>query len=206
MRRLARTLLWSVVAALVVMTARELAYAVEPSPLSQQLSRAAGGPSAPLVALSAFAAAAAVAVTICALAALAVRERAMLLHRPPPSFALGRALAAAALLSVVTCVAGGLLEAYIHWRAGLGWHGLHCLVGPEHRNLIPLEIALSLVATAIVGSAAHVAAWARQTFARLAAELPSPLRTRLPQSASAVELHVRLDVAAAPARAPPAGV
>ena len=31
-----------------------------------------------------------------------------------------------------------MLESTIHWREGLGWHGLHCLLGPVHRDAIPI--------------------------------------------------------------------
>ena len=41
------------------------------------------------------------------------------------------------------------LESYLHWRAGLGWHGLHCLAGPVHRDAVPIVAALSLVAVAL---------------------------------------------------------
>jgi hypothetical protein len=58
---------------------------------------------------------------------------------------------------------GGLLEAYIHWRAGLGWHGLHCVFGPVHRNLLPIDGALSLVAAAIATALEH----ARGTYATI---------------------------------------
>ena len=75
-------------------------------------------------------------------------------------------------LSVCTSVAGVLLEAYIHWRAGLGWHGLHCLFGPVHRDLLPFEAGLSFVAAALLAAGEHVAAWMRRTFALLRAVPP----------------------------------
>jgi hypothetical protein len=76
-------------------------------------------------------------------------------------------VAAAAVLALLTSLAGGLLEAYLHWRAGLGWHGLHCIFGPVHRELWPIASALSVVAAALVSAAEHVLAWMRRTFARL---------------------------------------
>ena len=39
-----------------------------------------------------------------------------------------------------------MFESYLHWRAGIGFHGLSCLVGPVHRNAIPLLAALALAA------------------------------------------------------------
>ncbi len=52
-------------------------------------------------------------------------------------------------------------ESYLHWRAGLGFHGLSCLVGPVHRNAIPLLAALALVAAALAESVLHLIAWMR---------------------------------------------
>ena len=65
----------------------------------------------------------------------------------------------------------------VAWRAGLGWHGLHCLVGPVHRDAIPLLAALSLVAVALFAAVEHLLGWMRRTLARLAPE-PHPSRPR----------------------------
>jgi transcriptional regulator of acetoin/glycerol metabolism len=54
-----------------------------------------------------------------------------------------------------------MFESYLHWRAGIGFHGLSCLVGPVHRNAIPLLAALSLAAAALAEAADHLLAWAR---------------------------------------------
>jgi hypothetical protein len=135
-----------------------------------------GGPGLPAVAIVSLAIAATLAIGICWLAAIGVRERAALERRrlanPVRTFRVGRTLARAVALMAVTSLAGGLLEAYLHWRAGLGWHGLHCLVGPVHRDLIPLYAGLSLVAAAIIGAGEHAAAWMRRTFAVLRAVPP----------------------------------
>src|SRR2546423_2253975 len=61
-----------------------------------------------------------------------------------------------------------LLESYIHWRAGLGWHGLHCLTGPVHRNALPILGALSLLGAALGAALDHVLAWLRRTITALA--------------------------------------
>jgi hypothetical protein len=167
-----RVVIGAVAAGLVVLLARALAYAAEPTPAARVLEQRAGGPSLPILALVALALGAAVAVAVCWLAAVAVRERALLEHRTANRFQAGRMLALASALAIVTCLVGGLLEAFIHWRAGLGWHGLHCLVGPVHRDLLPIETGLSFVAAAIIAAARHVFAWMRRTFARLAASLP----------------------------------
>jgi hypothetical protein len=197
-------LIGGVVVALVALVARMLAYAAEPGPSARVLERQAGGPSLPVLALASLMLGAAVAIAICWLVALAVRERALIERRNAEPFAGGRALALAVGLWVTASVTGALLEAFIHWRAGLGWHGLHCLVGPFHRDLLPIELGLSLVAAALLVAARHVALWMRRTFARLRAVLP-----RL-WSSGGVRLHVSprlrpaLCVRLASARAPPA--
>jgi len=199
-----RALIGSAAAGLVVLLARSLAYAAEPTPAARLLEQRAGGPSLPILALVSLALGASIALAVCWLAAVAVRERALLERRPPVRFAAGRVFAVALALAIVTCLAGGLLEAFIHWRAGLGWHGLHCLLGPVHRDLLPIETGLSFVAAAIIAAARHVFAWMRRTFARLAAALLYPWPP--------AELHVHLfdcswptlRVGSASARAPPA--
>jgi hypothetical protein len=199
-----RVLVGAGVVSLVVLLARTLAYAAEPGPSARFLEQRGGGPALPVVALACLVLGAAVAVTVCWLAAIAVRERALIERRSAEPFAAGRALVLAALLSVVACGAGGLLEAFVHWRAGLGWHGLHCLAGPVHRDLLPIETGLSFVAAALLAVARHVAAWMRRTFARLAAVLPrlwfrDPVRAH-----SRSRPRPRPCVGFASARAPPA--
>ena len=100
---------------------------------------------------------------------------------------------------------GGLLEAYVHWREGLGWHGLGCIAGPVHRNLVPIECGLSLVAAALIAVAEHLGRWMRRTFAALRA-IPPRLQVR--SGATAVpcsdEPHRPLRIASGGPRAPPA--
>lgn len=189
---------------LVVLAARSLAYAAEPSPSARFLQHQAGGPVVPVIALVALGLCAVLAVTVCWLVALAVRERALIERRVAQQFAVRRMLILALALSVTTCLVGGMLEAYLHWRAGLGWHGLHCLVGPVHRDLIPFETGLSLVAAAVLAAARHVAAWMRRTFARLAAELPLLGFAEAPSFGRATAVRVAPVGGAASARAPPA--
>jgi hypothetical protein len=166
-----RGVAWIVAGALVVLLGRTIGYAVAPSPLAHLYARRAGGPSLPLIALVALAVGFAVAAAICWLAALGVRERRLLERRvlatPPPRLRPGRIVLHALALWLVCAPASGLLEAWIHWRAGLGWHGLHCLVGPVHRDLLPIVAALSLVAAALLAALEHVLAWMRRTFALL---------------------------------------
>jgi hypothetical protein len=190
-------------AALVVLLARTLAYAAEPTPAARLLEQRAGGPSFPILALVALSLAATIAVVVCWLAAIAVRERAFLERRRADRFAVRRMFAHACALTLVTCLAGGLLEAFIHWRAGLGWHGLHCLLGPVHRDLLPIETGLSLVAAAIVAAAQHVFAWMRRTFARLAASLSRAWPAQALPVRVVGLLRPALVIGSASARAPP---
>ena len=171
-----------VVAALVVLLARSIAYALTPSPAARVLEPRAGGPTLPVLTLVALALGASLAIAICWLAALGVRERQLLERRvlagAPPRFSPARTFALGLGLSLVTSVAGGLFEAYLHWRAGLGWHGMHCVFGPVHRDLVPIATSLSFVAAALLAAAEHVARWMRRTFALLRTVPPQLSRLR----------------------------
>ena len=95
-----------------------------------------------------------------------------------------------AALYVSSSLAFAMFESYLHWRAGIGFHGLSCLVGPVHRNAVPLLAALALAAAALGEVIEHLVAWMRavarelrrrrlapQRFALFAP--PSPLTTAL---------------------------
>ncbi len=167
-----RSAIWILVALLVVLATRTIVYALAPqSVLLAALAHDEAGPdlAVPLVGGALVAAAAAGAALW--LAAAAVRERLLLegrrlvaAPRLRPALLAGRALA----LFCVTSFAFAMLESYIHWRAGLGWHGLHCLTGPVHRDAIPVLAALSALAVALHGAIEHLLAWARRMFAQLA--------------------------------------
>jgi len=168
-----RRLKWPLAGALVVLASRALVYALSPSPLAAELSKQAGGPRLPLVAIVTVGLAVALSAAVLWLAALGVRERALLETRPlvaTPRLAPHLVFARAFALWPATMLAFALLESYIHWRAGLGWHGLHCLTGPVHRDAIPVLGAFSLVAAALVGALEHVLAWMRRVAAVLAAQ------------------------------------
>jgi hypothetical protein len=172
--RALRTAAWTMLAAVVVLGARSLGYALAPgpTPLSLELQRSAGGPRLIVVVAVALGLALVLSAGVVGIAALAVRERAALepagLEAPPRLRPL-RLAARYAVLFTVTCASFALLESYLHWRAGLGWHGLHCLVGPMHRDAIPLLAALSLVGVALLAALEHLVAWAGRTLARLGA-------------------------------------
>jgi hypothetical protein len=130
----------------------------------------------------------AVSVSAVGIAALALRERASL--DPVLTIARPRLRPARLLLHVLslwaaTCLCFAYLESYLHWRQGLGWHGLHCLVGPVHRDAIPILGALSLVAVALRLCAEHVIAWMRRTIRRLLARPRSPAARVRDQAAPA---------------------
>ena len=116
-----------VLLALVVLGARSLAYALAPGPYAVQLAGQAGGPALPVLTLVAIGGALATAAAILFLATLAVRERLVLEERQlvvAPTLRIRAAATRAACLFVVAVPCCGLLESYVHWRAGLGWHGL----------------------------------------------------------------------------------
>jgi hypothetical protein len=205
-----RVSVWAGAGLGVVLLARTIAYAAEPSPAAHLYARKLGGPSLPLITLIALSLAAVIAVAVCWLATLGVRERRLLERRalagpPPRRIGAARLLARAFAFWIVCSLVSGLVEATIHWRAGLGWHGLHCLVGPVHRNLLPIVAALSLVASACVAAGDHVLSWLRRRFALLRSAaarpfvvwiLPVPRESRVPRQ--------RFRAGRAGARAPPA--
>jgi hypothetical protein len=202
----ARALTWLGSAVLVVLVTRAMAYAVEPSPLARALEGRAGGPALPLLAVVSLALAVALSAAVVWIAALGVRERRLLEPRPvvfEPQLALRRLAGRAVALWLVTMPAFALVESYIHWREGLGWHGLHCLTGPVHRDAIPILGAFSLVAAAVRAALEHVVAWMRRTLAELA---PRPrLEFVRPAHAAALEFAAIPSFGGRPAaRGPPA--
>jgi hypothetical protein len=174
-----RRLLWLPVVAVLVLAVRWLCYALAaPSPLSGKLEASAGGPRLVVVTLVSVALGAGLSVFAVWLAALGVRERARLRpERVAPRLRLRRLLLRFLVLYAASSLAFALFESYLHWRAGLGFHGLSCLIGPVHRNALPILAALALVAAALAEAAAHVLDWMRAVMRtlrrrRLAGSLP----------------------------------
>jgi len=158
----ARLLLWPAVVALLVLIARWLAYALSPNPLARVLEHSAGGPSLVVVTLVSVGVAVLGSVLVVWLAALGVRERARLRpERVAPKLRLRRLAFRTVALYVASSLAFAMFESYLHWRAGIGFHGLSCLVGPVHRNAIPLLAALALATAALAEAAQHLVAWMR---------------------------------------------
>ena len=202
-----RLAIWLVVTALVVLAARTIAYALAPqSALLDALAHGRVGPDVTVPLVVGSAAAAALAAAVLWLAAMAVRERLLLEGRrvlsPPrlrPCLLAVRALG----LFLASSFAFAMVESTIHYEEGLGWHGLHCLVGPVHRDAIPILAALSVVAVAVHGAVEHLFAWTRRLIVQLAARA-FPATPLLPRSLPAISLRSRRAAAANGARGPPA--
>jgi hypothetical protein len=160
-----RRLLWLGVVALLVLAARWLTYALAgPSPLATRFEASAGGARFVVVTLVSLGLAGAVSVAALWLAVLGVRERQRLRpERHLPRVRLSRLALRAVVLAVSSSLAFALFESWVHWRAGLGFHGLSCLFGPVHRNALPLLAALSLLAAALAEAVAHLYAWMKAT-------------------------------------------
>ena len=183
MRLRYRAGLWVPVAAVVVIAAHELVYALVPqSVLIAALERGEGGPQLVVPLTVGALGVAALAATVLWLAVVAVRERLALEGRrlvQAPRLRFPPIAGRAAALFLVTSLSFALTESYLHWRAGLGWHGFDCLVGPVHRDAIPILGALSVLAASVHGALEHLLAWTRRAFAQLA----SVLQIRLARTA-----------------------
>src|SRR5262249_12585217 len=137
-RQMIRAAVWAVLGTAIVLATRAIAYALAPQSLTLlRLDHKAGGPHLAALLAVAVAVAALAAGAVLGLAALAVRGR---LQLEPcqvlssPRLSLRRLALRAALLFAATSLAFAYFESYLHWRAGLGWHGINCLVGPVHRD------------------------------------------------------------------------
>jgi hypothetical protein len=145
---------------LVVLGGRALAYAATPTPLAGEL----GGPRLTVIAVAALGAAALLSFGVLWLAALGVRERHALALAPGPAprLSLARFGLDSFLLGAGSLGGFAVLETWIHSRAGMQMHWWQCLEGPVHRNAVPILLALSLAAAALLAASRHVLAWARR--------------------------------------------
>lgn len=165
---------WLGVTTLIVLAARSLAYALaEPTDLSHRLEGSAGGPAPAILAPVAIGIAAALSSAIVWLVALGVRERQRLQPRRTRLCVRPRRIALRSVgLFVGSSLAFALLESYVHWRAGIGFHGFLCLLGPVHRDAVPLLAGLALVAASLTEAGQHLVAWLKATVLEL---VPRPL-------------------------------
>jgi len=204
--RLARRSVWVLATVLVVLATRTIVYALAPqSVLLAALAHGEVGPDVTVPLIVGTLSAVLLAVAILWLATLAVRERLLLEGRrlvATPRLRPGLLLTRTLALFLVSSFAFAMLESYIHWREGLGWHGLHCLVGPVHRDAIPVLAGLSPLAVAIHGAVEHLLAWTRRLFAQLAGSL-FPIAWADPVASGVRAPRFRLSSRAGWARGPP---
>jgi hypothetical protein len=179
--RLGRALGWLGLVVVLVLSARAVVYGMAPTAtqMSRELGGRLGGPGFAATLVIAVSISGALTAIVLWLASLGVRERWELAeHRPDgprPGIALGRLALRALTLTLVGWLAFAGVESAVHLHEGLGFHGLDCLVGPVHRNALPVVCALALLASGLLGAAELVLAWRRRTVSRL--ETPRP-RTR----------------------------
>jgi hypothetical protein len=184
MRRTRAIAGWAIVVGAVVLVARTLAYALAPDPRAEALGQVTGGPRPVVIGAVVLGLGALLAAIVLWAAALGVRER----HRLRPSagdaprLRLGRVLVRALALTGVSALAFTTIESTIHVEEGLGFHGLHCLIGPVHRDALPLIAALALVASALVEAVRHAVAFGRRVAAA------EPRHRRVPRATHALLL------------------
>jgi hypothetical protein len=190
--------------ALVVLTARSLAYALAaPTPISSTLGHSAGGPRLPVLAAAALGISALVALAVVWLAAVGVRERAALERRVAPRLSAIRVVVHALAFFVASALAFTAFESYLHLRVGLGWHGLACLTGPVHAGALPLLAGLSAIAAAVLEAARHLLAWLRLTIGLLLDQRLFGAAPALVVAPRLVSLRATAALGGAQARAPP---
>jgi hypothetical protein len=203
---------WLIVVALLELVTRAIVYALAPAPVSRarSLSGEVGGPRFAIVLVVAVGIGVLLAAGIVWLASLGVAERWDLAadrpRGPRPRIRLRRLLARAAALTLAGWLAFASVESVIHLRAGLGFHGLDCLVGPVHRNAMPVVAALAIVVAALSCAAELLVAWMRRTVARFGAPRPVFVSWTRPALIGAGRVVSALLAGAASARGPPAFV
>jgi hypothetical protein len=204
-----RAAVWTLIAAAVVLATRTIVYALAPSQsqLLVSLEHQTGPPSVIGMLAAVAGVAAALGAAALWLAVVAVRERSALDPRElvdAPRVRPLRLAARAVVLFLAASFAFAMLESYIHWRAGLGWHGLHCLIGPVHRDAIPVLAGISLFAAGAHAAIEHLLAWARRLVVLLVARLPVLRGAHPIFSSTSRPRTARVGSAAVP-RGPPVG-
>lgn len=171
---------WLALVLVLELVTRALVYSLAPTPAQQFSSLGAvfGGPRPVVVALVAVGLALVLSVGVLWLAAIGTRERWALSApgEPAPRVPAARALARGAFLTVATWLTFAAIESYLHWRAGLGFHGLGCLWGPVHVNAMPVAAGLSILAAGALTAAQHLLRWMRRVVRRLLSGHPSGRR------------------------------
>lgn len=174
-----RALGWLAFVVVLEFVTRAVVYGMAPSAgeASRTLGGHLGGPGFVLVLLVAVGLGAVLSVGVVWLASMGVRERwALAERRPagaPPRIAPRPLLVRALVLTLVGWLSFAAIETFIHYREGLGFHGLECLVGPVHRNALPVVAGIGLVASALLSVAGLVLAWMRRVTGRLVAPRPA---------------------------------
>jgi hypothetical protein len=208
--RLGRGIAWMGVIVLVELVARAIVYGMAPSAgeASRALGGHLGGPGFVATLLVAMGLGALISTGLVWMASMGVRERWALaeqrLEGSPPRVRVGLLLRRTLALTLVGWLTFAGIETVIHMREGLGFHGIECLIGPVHRNALPVIGGLALLASALTAAAALVLAWMRRTVGRLVAPR-AVVRRRLTVSGSvfsSVSRRAPLVLAAAP-RGPP---
>ncbi len=170
----------------IVLAGRWLAYAVAPEPtaLAARLQGETLPPDPVILAAVVLGIAVVLAVAVVWLAAMGVAERNRLEPRAvaPPPISIARLALRTLGLFVASSLAFAALESYLHVRAGLGFHGIHCLVGPVHQDVLPFLGGLSLLAAALAAVAEHVLGWIRRSAALLAGGAWRAARTTVPRA------------------------
>jgi hypothetical protein len=205
-----RALGWLALVVVLVLTTRAIVYGMDPTPTQAPRSFGDGldGPGFGVTALVAIGLGALLSAGLVWVATLGVRERWELAEDrpdgPPPVIALARVGLRALALTLAGWLTFAALESAIHLQAGLGFHGLDCLVGPVHRNALPVVAGLALVASALLSAAGLVRAWRRRTVSHIQAPRPSarPCFTRTSFAVLSWERRPPL-LLDAPSRGPP---
>jgi hypothetical protein len=200
---------WIALVALLELVVRAVVYGMNHDPLGA--GDAFGGPGFAAVVLVAVGLGVVLSSGLVWIASLGVRERWALAEDrpagPAPRIARRPLLLRALALTLVGWVVFAGVETLVHMRAGLGFHGLECLVGPGHRNALPVVCGLALIATALLAAGRLWLAWLRRTVGRFVAPRAVPRARRVARifTFSAVPGRAPLIAGASP-RGPPCGV